>query len=46
MQHDDPNPAPDPAAVLRREVLTLYGFAAFFVLGLIALGIDAVMSYA
>jgi len=40
----DPNPV-DPAIRHRREVLTLWGFAAFFLAGLVALGIEAMKFY-
>jgi hypothetical protein len=46
MKNDNLTSATDLETRRRREVLTLYGFAAFFVIAIIALGIDAVMSHA
>jgi hypothetical protein len=46
MQHES-NAAPaDRAVVQRREVLTFWAFVAFLLAGVVALGIDALMSYA
>ena len=46
MKHES-NAAPDdPAVVQRREVLTFWAFWAFIAAGLVALGIDALVSYA
>ena len=35
----------DQAAVVRREVVAVWVFAAFLLLGFVALGIDALLSY-
>jgi hypothetical protein len=46
MQHESNGPPVDPAVIRRREILTLWAFGAFVLAGIVALSIDALLSYA